>query len=268
MASNKTKIKFAFYKVELKQNFYPDFMSILKELEKNTENLTQKVNGNLYIKLSSKEDLNGGMYSAVFAKLRMSGLPMRTNIETGSSSSLNLEESEGLSECSAIAYSSRCNVIAIQQNKNAMSPVAICNYIKDIVNNSDFEFIPIYRTDTYEKFLKLETISSFEYRLVGMKDLSWLNEYDLSTEDKLRFQAFEKDPYVEIKITKGKEKNGSLLGRLQKMIYALIDHSSSKEGEASIQKLIVKGKYCEDDNKTEILNFLLDRLIYECELSM
>ena len=261
---SKINAKFAFYKVELKNSYFSDFSKILEEIEKiKGIKLIKRINNKLYKEISfRKKDDNS--YSAVFAKLRMDSLPNITDITTGITNPLVLQDSEGLSEQIALSYLKNLHIVSIQQNRNVMSHSTISLYIKSLIENADVEFIPIYSTDVYQRFLELETISSFEFKLVGMNDLSWLNGTNLSAEDKLKFQAFINDPSVDIKISKGKQKKASFKEKYFEFISALRNYWKNQDPE-KLDKLKVKGIPA-DKNKTVILDLLLDRIIYECEL--
>lgn len=104
-----------------------------------------------YTKLKKINGIDVDVWQQQFIRMR-SGIVAGIATENGDFKAIELEEDEGLGEDIAVLYDKALSVIAIQRNRNSISPSGICEYLnklhKDhIPEKSEIVFMPILTVD-------------------------------------------------------------------------------------------------------------------------
>lgn len=197
-----------------------------------------------------------GYHACLFTKIRMDGLPSKTNL-SGNQSSLELGEDEGLGEDAALAYSPSLKVAAIQRNKFSLSPNNIAKLVNHFYPALSVSLTPILASDTFEKFAKCNHLRKLRVKLAGTDNFSFLESSDLSATEKIAIQEMLSEPFVDITFSTGRKK-----GFLHNKIYSIASMLSKfykSGGDETVLAVEVTGKESEDSPST-VIDLLSERL--------
>ena len=193
----------------------------------------------------------------LFTKLRMDGLPPRTRIN-GERRPLDLDDDEGLGEDVALAYCEALNIVSVQRNRQSLSANNIVYFIHNICPEINFALLPIMRVDALERFARCQTLKKLRIKLAGRRDLSFLRNSPLTTNDKVAFQQMMTEPSVDITFSVGR-RNARLSEKISNFARTFTNIARSGETDA-VLALEVSGKEF-DDSPTVVIDLLQDKLI-------
>lgn len=256
------QVKFDFYTINMPEGSSMSFKQALEEMAAlPTEERLKEIDGSTCFLISS---LKLSRYTAyLFTKIRMDALPPKTRVN-GERSPLQLDDDEGLGEDVAIAYNEAINIVSIQRNRHSLSANNIVKLICMVFPEIQIQLLPILRNDALERFSRCNTLKKLRLKLSGTGDLSFLENSDLSTNDKVTFQQILTEPYVDVVFSVGR-KNAVLTEKIRK--YAEFFTNLFRTGDTeTVLAVEVSGK--EDENApTALIDLLQDRLIHIGEVA-
>mgnify|MGYP006908494863 CR=1 FL=1 len=260
--SSTVEVKFIFFKVD----YAPSVPQKLPELLQNIQEISigqRLVKINDVPRFLTDELVNHLSYkSFLFTNKKMKGIPSKIK-EDNSRESLGLEENEGLAEDAAIACDPTGSVIALQQCR-AMSIGVLASYLQAMLGNIQIRFTPVLTLDSFKRFYDAQEIRKVSIKVAGLVDFSVLRKWGLSVDHSIGLQKLLTSPSLEITWSASHHKQSlphifkELVGALKK--YAGLDY----RGKVVTLDAAIKN----ENNKTELLNILNDRIFCSAEVPM
>lgn len=252
------KAKFDFFRVQIGKESTFTFKEALDAIAESPREQSIKIVDGVSCFLTQK--LLQQSYSAyLFTKLRMDDLPPRTRL-TGERRPLDLDDDEGLGEDVAIAYCEPIQVVSIQRNRHSLSSNMIMHLIGLYAPGIKIKLLPILRPDALERFGSMGILKKLHLKLAGMNNLAFIQNSDLSTNEKVTFQEVLTEPFVDITFSVGRLNTG-LTQKIRKIanIFSNAAHSGETDSVLAVE---ISGKK-DDESATTIIDLLQDRLIAE-----
>ncbi len=150
-------------------------------------------------------------------------------------------------------------LVAIQRNRHSLSANNIAKNINVIFPELNVSFLPILRNDALERFYKCNTLRKLRLKLAGRDDLSFIDNSDLSTNEKLTFHELLTEPYIDISFSVGR-KNTTLSEKLKRFAILFTKHAKNSQTN-TVLAVEVSGKE-DESSASAIIDLLQDRLIH------
>lgn len=202
----------------------------------------------------------------LFTSKRMKAIPPKIKSD-GSRESLGLDTDEGLAEDVVMACEATGSVVALQQNRYAMSDGLISGYLARIFPENSIYFKPILTIDTLKRFSSSYQLRKLHIKLAGAVNFEELQGMGLSVSDSIMLQSMMSSPTLEITWSAWREPEG-LMDRFFQMGKALktyFDHGNSSK-VLSLDAVVRKRSG--DTFETEPIDLLADRIFSYSDIPM
>lgn len=204
--------------------------------------------------------------AVLFTSKRMKAIPSKIRGD-GSRESLRLAEDEGLAEDVAMAYDPTGSVIALQQNRYAMSDGLISGYLSRNFLDNPVYFKPVIAFDALKRFSSSDQLRKLHIKLAGAVNFKELQEMGLSVNDSIMLQSMMTSPTLEITWSAWREHEGLIdrfiqMGKVLKMYF---DRGNSNH-VLSLDAVVRKRS--DDKFETEPIDLLADRIFSYADIPM
>lgn len=216
--------------------------------------------------LSDDTVSNTGNKAALFTSKRMKAIPSKIKGD-GTRESLRLAEDEGLAEDVAIAYDPTGSVVAIQQNRYAMSDGLISGYLSRKFSDNHIYFKPIVTQDALQRFSNSAQLRKLHIKLAGAVDFKELRKLGLSVKDSMSLQEMMMSPTLEVTWSAWREHDGlaDRFIRMGKALKTYFDHGNSSK--VLSLDAVVRSR-SGDEFETEPIDLLTDRIFSYANIPM
>lgn len=260
--SDAVEVKFIFFKVDYVPTATQKLPEILNKI-KNIPINQRLVTINNIPRFLTDEVFDATSYqSFLFTNKKMTGIPSKIK-EDNSRESLGLEENEGLADDVAIACDSTGSVMALQQCRS-ISIAILTNYIQKLLHSIPMSFTPILTLDSLKRISETKEIRKVRMKVAGPVDFSKLQEWGLSVDQSIGLQKLLTAPTLEITWSASHYKEG-LSETFKNFIKSFKTYATrGSSGEIVTLDAAIKN----ENDKTELLNILNDRIFFSAEVPM
>lgn len=202
----------------------------------------------------------------LFTCKRMKAIPPKIKSD-GSRESLGLTMDEGLAEDVVMACEPTGSIVALQQNRYAMSDGLISGYLSRIFPENLVHFKPALTIDALKRFSSSYQLRKLHIKLAGAVNFEELREMGLSVNDSIMLQSMMTSPTLEITWSAWREREG-LVDRFIQMGKALktyFDHGNSSK--VLSLDAVVRNR-SGNTFETEPIDLLADRIFSYADISM
>lgn len=266
MSTRTVEVKFYFFQVHYADNCVirlPEMIEKIRDmpLEKRIIKMHTVPR---FLSDDTEEDLRSK--AVLFTSKRMKAIPSKIKGD-GSRESLRLAEDEGLAEDVAMAYDLTGSVVAIQQNRYAMSEGLISAYISKNFPDNPVYFKPVVAFDALKRFSSSDQLRKLHIKLAGAVNFKELQEMGLSVNDSVMLQSMMMSPTLEITWSAWREHEG-LLDRFVKIGNALKMYFDRGNSSQVLSLDAVVRNRSGDKFETEPIDLLTDRIFSYADIPM
>ncbi len=253
------EIKFNFFQVNYQEGTVTRIPQLLENLQ--ALSLEERVKDLYQIPRFLADECvthSSGNKSFLFTSKRMKAIPHKIKRD-GTRESLGLSQGEGLAEDVVMACDRTGSIVAIQQNRYAMSEGLISSYLQKFYPENQISFRPVLTLDSLQRFCRAHQVRKLRIKLAGIIDFEELKKLGLSVKDATVLQSMMTAPTVDLTWSAYREREGlsdSFIS-LGKAVKAYFDKGNSDK-VLSLETVIrnsVDGKF-----ETEPLDLLADRI--------
>jgi len=172
VAGKSKNVAYEFWMVNTPPTFAGGFGAALTQLAtiNVVANRNAEING--YTMRWEELDVNGRYFYGDIVKLRMDLLPLKGGVNT-KSSSLNLPQTEGISEAFAFLFDTNSNVLVTQYNHYGASVGGFISYLEQTITfGGAVDVLPIWTVAGLEKLQQMTDVRRIKYRIAKPKGLT------------------------------------------------------------------------------------------------
>jgi hypothetical protein len=161
----------------------------------------------------NKLEREGEFYFGEIIRIRMIDFPLIADLN-GESEEFILRSDQGLGERAAFLFHPNTQVILLQTNPLAISPIVFSRYIELCCNlgNSNFAFDPILEENSMQRLNSFTEIEEFEIHVAGLDNAGLLREEsnDNGVDEMLNLYTKFQAPTISFKISRGQRKTSDI----------------------------------------------------------
>lgn len=159
------------------------------------------------------------------------------------------------------------SVVAIQQNRYAMSEGMIAGYLGRMLPQNLISFKPILTPDTMVRFGQARQLRKLHIKLAGKTDFKDLRDMGLGVAESAQIQAAMGAPVLELVWSAGREREG-LPEKFFRVAKAFKSYSKDGNGDKIRSLDAVIRREINGKSETEFIDLLIDRIFCYADIPM
>ncbi|BAY29185.1 hypothetical protein NIES2107_10260 [Nostoc carneum NIES-2107] len=252
------KLNVDFYQVKISQPSALSFEEILQKIDNTLPHHRTKEVRLHHIYIFSIQYGWQDTWEGEIVRLRMNDLPVKGSL-AGEIEDIQLAHDEGIGEQSAFIYHPATRILAIQSNRNGVSPGDFARYFEIFgEGNTSISLDPVLQMSALQKLVKLKEVINFEIKIASLSNMNIFGDNDNAVEEMIHLAEIFQAPSINIEVkTSVKKKQPSLLvDKVVETAQSLLRASQQKHNK--ITTLKVSGSD-DEDNKT-VIDLLKDKM--------
>ncbi|QGY40526.1 hypothetical protein GM415_10455 [Pseudodesulfovibrio cashew] len=212
--------------------------------------------------LDALENGRRNLIDGLLVKVRMDGIPPKKNITTGASSSIDLDEDEGLGEDTAFVYDPTLNVLVMQRNRMGVTASQFARYLYDQYDLDEWVRLdPILVSGAYQRLAQLGVFRKLRVRVAPLGNNNVFRDQGHSVNRLVDLAEQFEAPVIDVTIGMGHQRQGSLSGNaIRRTIEELTGIRGERNG--AVTRIEVTGKD-DDDSESCFIDLIEERMVEE-----
>lgn len=259
------QVKYDFFRVETPEDW--PLAKILDDIfSKDYEKRIIEIFGHPVCLDQFKQSGNGKVYG-LFVKVRMDGIPPKTNIKTGEKKDIELDDDEGLGEDTAFVFDTILNVLVLQRNQIGVTSSQFSKYIEDNCDlDGDVRLSPILIEGAYQRLSQFGVFRKLRIRVAPLVSNEIFKGQGHSVSTLADLSCEFQSPYIDVSFSLGRVRKGSLFpDSVRTMIDSLLE-IRVKNNEA-VTNIEVTGKD-DEDSTANIIDLIEERMVEEIDVAL
>jgi hypothetical protein len=258
-------VKYDFYRVQTPEN--QSLVAMLNDIySKEYESRTIEING-YPVCLDQLGSAGNGKVSGLLVKVRMDGIPPKTNIKTGAKSDIDLMDDEGLGEDTVFVYDPSLSVLVLQRNRTGITASQLAKYL---YNNCDLDgevaLLPILVEGAYQRLAQFGVFRKLRVKVAPLISNEIFRGGGHSVGKLIDLSRDFESPVIDISFCMGRAKKGTLLPEsIRGMVDSLL--AIREQNSDAVTNIEITGKDSED-SESSFIDLIEERMVEEADVAL